>query len=85
MFKIKNFVVKNKAKIIGSTTTLALAAGHSVFAADPSISDSITSSFQTIVTDTLSTIAAVAPIAVTIFGAMFVWNKARKFFKDMNK
>lgn len=87
MNKIKNFVINNKAKIVGTTTTLALGVSQVAFAADTSVSvtESITHSFQTIVTDTLSTIAAVAPIAITIFGAMFVWNKARKFFKDVSK
>lgn len=86
MNKIKKFVINNKAKIVGTTTTLALGVSQIASAAETSsVTASITSSFQTIVTDTLSTIAAVAPIAITIFGAMFVWNKARKFFKDVSK
>lgn len=84
--KIKNFINNNKAKIIGSTATLAIAASHSVFAADSTtVSSSITSSFQTVVTDTLATIASIAPIALGVFGAMFVWRKAKSFFNSMNR
>lgn len=85
MNKVKNFIVNNKSKIVGTTTTLALGVSQVAFAADSSVATSITSSFQTVVTDTLATIAAVAPIALTVFGAMFVWRKAKTFFNNMNK
>ena len=85
MNKVKNFISNNKAKIVGVSTSLALGVSQVAFAADSSVSDSITSSFQTVVTDTLATIASVAPIALTVFGAMFVWRKAKTFFNSMNK
>ena len=33
---------------------------------------------QTIVTDTIATMGAVAPIGITIFGAAFCWKKGKK-------
>lgn len=85
MNKVKNFISNNKAKIVGVTTSLALGVSQAAFAAEGSVSESITSSFQTVVTDTLATIASIAPIALGVFGAMFVWRKAKSFFNSMNR
>lgn len=52
---------------------------------EASIASTITASFQTIVTDTISTIAAIAPIGITIFGAMFAWKKGKKFFNTVTQ
>ena len=83
--KIKQFAQKNKAYIMGGVTTLALAVPQFAYAETPSISATITASFQQVVTDTLASISAIAPIGITIFGAMFVWKKAMKFFNVVGK
>lgn len=84
MKKIKNFINEHKVACC-STVGLAVAQIPSVVFAADDVSATVTSSFQTVVTDTLSCIAAVAPIGITIFGAMFVWRKATQFFKSVSK
>lgn len=48
----------------------------------PDMTTMLTTSVQSIVTNTLSAISAVAPIGITIFASMFVWKKGLKFFKQ---
>lgn len=59
--------------------SLALAEGET------GVTATISTSFQSVVTETLSMIAAIAPIGITIFAAMFVWNYAKKAFKTITK
>ena len=84
MKKIKNFINKHKVACV-SSVGLAVAQVPTVCFAADDLSTTVTSSFQTVVTDTLACIAAVAPIGITIFGAMFVWRKATQFFKSVSK
>lgn len=46
---------------------------------------SMTSGLNSVVTDVLAGIAAIAPVALTIFAARFVWKTGIKFFKDIGK
>jgi hypothetical protein len=84
--KAKQFA-KTKACKVGVTVSLAFAIlAISASAADPpDISTVMTTSIQSIVTNTLACIAAVAPIAITVFGAMFAWKIGVKFFKGVAK
>jgi hypothetical protein len=52
---------------------------------DSAMVTAMTAAFQSIVTDTMAAIAAVAPIGITIFGAYFVWVKSKSFFKSIAK
>lgn len=49
------------------------------------ITTAITTALQSVVTDTIAAISAVAPIGITIFGATFVWKKGVQFFKGVAK
>lgn len=44
----------------------------------------MSTTFQKIVTDTVSMLGAIAPIAVSIFAIFFLWNQGKKFFKSMS-
>lgn len=59
--------------------------GFFVQTASVNITDMITLSFEQIVTDTLGAIAAIAPIGITIFGALMAWTYGKKFFKIIAK
>lgn len=83
--KFKQFAQKNKAYIMGGVTTLALAVPQFAYAEGPSISATITTSFQQVVTDTLTSIAAIAPIGITVFAATYVWKYAKRFFTTVTK
>lgn len=88
MNKFKEVVnsVKDKKVLLTSALTGALICSPlSVFAAETSVSTVITSSFQKVVTDTLESIAAIAPIGITVFAATFVWKYAKKFFSTIAK
>lgn len=78
-----NFIQSSYGKATVAVTALAMATP--VFAETPSIATSISTSMQTIVTDTIATIGAVAPIGITIFGAMFCWKKGIQFFRGVTK
>lgn len=81
-----NFIQSSYGKATVVVTSLAMATP--VFAevpSPPSIATSISTSMQTIVTDTIATISAVAPIGITIFGAMFCWKKGIQFFRGVTK
>ena len=79
MNKVKSFINENRGKILATVGTVATLGPISAFAEEtPSISTTISSSMQTIVTDTIATMAAVAPIGITIFGAAFCWKKGKK-------
>jgi hypothetical protein len=45
----------------------------------------LTTALTTVKTDSLSALAAVAPIAISIFGAFLVWRYGVKFFKGLAK
>jgi len=49
----------------------------------PTIAQTMTTALQTVATDTLACIAAVAPIGLTIFGATLAWRYGVKFFKKL--
>jgi len=87
MKKIKNLIEKNKCYVLSGVTTGSLVVmnvANKAFATE-SLSTVIQSSLQTVVNDTLTTIAAIAPIGLTIFGATFCWKYAVKFFKNIAK
>ena len=45
----------------------------------------MTTSFQTVTANCLAAIGALAPIGLTIFGAMFAWKKGTQFFKHLTQ
>lgn len=45
----------------------------------------MTSAFTTIQTDAMAALAAVAPLAVGIFGALLVWRLGKRFFVSISK
>lgn len=51
----------------------------------PDMGASLTTAISQVVSNTLSAITAIAPIGITIFGAMFVWKKGLKFFNQTTK
>lgn len=81
--KIKNLLNNNRKAVI-STIGVCSALLPTVAHAE-GVSATITTSMQTIVTDTITSIAAIAPIGITIFGAMFAWKKGLQFFKQVTK
>lgn len=82
--KIKNFLQNNRKVVIASVAITSSILPTVAHAAD-SVSTTISTSMQTIVTDTIASIAAIAPIGITIFGAMFAWKKGIAFFKQVTK
>lgn len=77
--KVKSFLNENKGKLVATIGTVAALAPQVAFAEETvSISSSISTAMQTIVTDTIATMGAVAPIGITIFGAAFCWKKGKK-------
>jgi hypothetical protein len=86
---------KLKSKILNSTpaqkfvvasVTFASVAIQAAHATEPiDITTTMTTAFQSVVTQTLSSIAAIAPIGITIFAAYFVWIKGKQFFKSISK
>lgn len=74
----KSFLNENKGKLVATIGTVAALAPQAAFAEEVSISSSISTAMQTIVTDTIATMGAVAPIGITIFGAAFCWKKGKK-------
>lgn len=81
----KHFISEKKAYVIGLGTTFALAVPNYAFATTPSISSTISGSMSQIVTDTLATFAAIAPVAITIFAAKYCWVYGKKFFANISK
>lgn len=81
--KIKNFLENNRKAVIATVGVCSTMLPTIAHAADSTIASTITSSFQQIVTDTLASIAAIAPIGITIFGAMFAWKKGKQFFSTV--
>lgn len=49
------------------------------------MTEAITTALQTVVTDTIAAITAVAPIGITIFGTMLAWKYGVRFFKTISK
>jgi len=84
MKNIKNLLNKNRKYVIGTVAVVGTMVPKLAFAVD-GVSTTIASSMQTIVTDTISSIAAIAPIGITIFGTMFAWKKGVQFFKSVTK
>lgn len=77
--KIKEFIKENKVKLLATASSVIALAPVNAFAAEESsIATTISTSMQQVVTDTISTMGAVAPIGITIFGAMFCWKKGKK-------
>lgn len=50
-----------------------------------SIATGVSEALRTVVTDTIATMSAVAPIAITIFGTMLAWRYGMRFFKSLSK
>lgn len=86
MKKFTNFIQSSYGKVATGLTIASVSLP--VFASEvpsSSIATSISNSMQQIVTDTIATIGAVAPIGITIFGAMFAWKKGIQFFRGVTK
>lgn len=84
--EVQSIVNNTKFKVATFSGTALIAfqtAAHAVDAADPIAS--MTTTFGTVSTICLNGIAAVAPVAITIFGAMFAWKKGIKFFKELTQ
>ena len=64
--------------------SVSLAFAEGTTPATPDISSTMTTSFQSIVTQTLSCVAAIAPIGITIFSVFFCWKKGMGFFKSVS-
>lgn len=73
------------ALLTGALTGALICAPMVAFGAESSVPSVITTSFQQVVTDTLESISAIAPIGITIFAATFVWKYAKKFFSTIAK
>ena len=88
MKKIKNLIKDNRVAIIASVSSMAMGlvttSAHAVETV-PDMTTVIITSFQSIVTQTLQTIAAIAPIGITVFAAFFCWKKGVAFFKTATK
>lgn len=85
MKKIKTFIQENKVALITSVSAMAMSIPTIAHAEAPNVAESMTTAMQSIVTQTLASIAAIAPIGITIFGAMFAWKKGIQFFKGVTK
>lgn len=86
--KIKSFVTEHKVALMSSATAMMVAIPQTAFATEvtpPDVASSMATAMQQIVTTTLSAITAIAPIGITIFGAMFAWKKGVQFFKGVTK
>jgi len=81
---LKNFVSKGQAKITLGATALITSFPVMAHAAGTSVADMMKTSFEQVVTDTLAGITAIAPIGITIFGAMFAWKKGKQFFNKVS-
>lgn len=85
--EVQSIVNNTKFKVATFSGT-ALVAFQSVAHAADAAADPITSmtaTFGTVSTICLNGIAAVAPVAITIFGAMFAWKKGISFFKQLTQ
>jgi len=86
MKKIKVWFSDNRVAIISSVSAMGVMAQiSSAYAVDADMTTVITTSMQSIVTQTLSTITAIAPIGITVFAAFFCWKKGVAFFKTATK
>jgi len=87
--EVKTIIRDVKFKVATLSCSILIGLQTCVHAADtPNIADvtsSMTSTFATVSSLCLSALAAIAPVGVTIFGAMFVWKKGIGFFKDLTK
>jgi len=82
--KIRKFLKEKKSYLMGGVVTVAVSLPTVAFA-ESTVASTITASFQQVVTDTLASIAAIAPIGITVFAAMFCWKQAKKFFATVAK
>lgn len=84
--RVKQILLKTESKVTLTATAVLLSVPTLAFAAGPttSIVDSMKGSFEQVVNDTLAGIAAIAPIGITIFGAMFAWKKGKQFFTKLS-
>lgn len=79
-------LLKSKKFLTGSMTSImALIPTVICHAADDNITTSMTTAMNTVKTDTLSAISAVAPIGIGIMGAFLVWRYGIRFFKGISK
>ena len=79
-FNAKKFSAIAVAMSVMAVPMMALAEDTGTGA---NVSASVTSAMQTIVSDTITSITAIAPIAITVFSCMFVWSYGKKFFKKI--
>lgn len=85
MKKIKTLIQENKFAVMASVSAIAMSIPTIAHAEVPDVTTSMTTAMQSIVTQTLNSISAIAPIGITIFGAMFAWKKGVQFFKGVTK
>lgn len=90
--KIKNnSIIQSKvykATTLGTTLSIALINSAHAEAVAPSLDGVVTSmtdTFATVSSLCVNAVAGIAPVAVTIFGLMFVWKKGIKFFKSLTQ
>lgn len=88
---VKTIVNSAGFKVATMTGTCLVALAPVVAHADPTAPDmssivgSMTTSFGSVTSVCLSAVAAIAPVGITIFGAMFVWKKGIALFKKITQ
>lgn len=82
MNKVKELLSNSKVKVATVATTALLVVPQYAFAVDET-STAIGTALGTIKTDLLSAIGVVAPLAIGVFGATFIWKKGIKFFSSI--
>ncbi|WP_347043127.1 TrbC/VirB2 family protein [Bacteroides fragilis] len=81
MNKVKQLLSNSKLKVAAAVSTAAVLIPQYAFAAGES--EAIGTALTSIQTDLLASIKTVAPIAIGIFGATFVWKKGIRFFSTI--
>ena len=77
--------MKNKKLSIGIMSIITvMATSFGAFAAETQ-AESVSTALGLVASDILATIAAIAPVALTIAGAFLVWKYGMKFFKSVSK
>jgi len=74
--------IRNKVVVAGSTITATVAGASAAFAAE---NEAVTGAMTTIKTDIIDTLAAVAPVAIAVFGIFLAWKYGKRIFNTVAK
>ena len=81
--------MKDKTKTValgfGMTTGIMAATALPVLANTGTVDTSVISAITTITDNSIATLAGIAPVAIGIFGAIFVWKVGKKVFNIIAK